>query len=93
MSIRCLDENERAEWPKLARRIDVELAGKTEAQLLEILEGFKCEVEKAEIACLVAERRLRKRGNEEFHNPMPTRKAVEAVQLAFPKFSPKMVRL
>lgn len=93
MAIRRLNERERVEWVELAKEINRKFEKANKAVLLEEMERAKCEVERAEVVVLVLERLLRKKGDNDYHNPIPTRKAVEAVSLAFPKFHPKVAAI
>jgi len=93
MPIRRLNDKEKKAWPKIAEDFDKSLNGMTKRQLLAAFETAKSAAEQAEIPCLVIEKRLRALGYEEYLNPMPARKAAEAVRLAFPKFEPRVATL
>ncbi len=93
MGIRRLSNQEQVEWVSLAKDTASKLTGATEQQLLAEMERRRCEVEMKEVEMLTIEMLLRGLGNDDFHNPLPTRKACEAMRLAFPDFSPNVASL
>jgi hypothetical protein len=91
--IRRLSDDEKIQWVKYAKEIETILSGQSKNDLLRALEEAHCKAEKAEIPCLVIEHLLALQGDMEHHNPIPTRKAVEAVKLAIPDFKPRLAAL
>ncbi len=90
MAIRKLSEQEKTDWVNLANQCHRDHKNDTKEQLLFQMEHYQCEIEKAELMKMVLDNILRRKFKDtEYHIPIPTRKAVEAMELAFPKYEPR----
>ncbi len=91
MAIRKLNHVEEVEWVDMAHGYANKISKAKKADLLEEAERLQCQIELAELQLMVVERRLRQLGANPWLNPLPARKAVEAMALAFPRFKQKFM--
>jgi hypothetical protein len=90
MSIRQLDHVEKVAWVDMAHGYANKISKAKKTDLLEEAERLQCQMELAELQLMVVDRRLRQLGANPWLNPLPKRKAVEAMALAFPRFKQKI---
>lgn len=93
MAIRKLTEMEKVRWVDMAHGYANKISEAKKTDLLEEAERLQCTKELAELQLMVVDRRLRQLGHTSYLNPLPTRKAVEAMKLAFPKFKQLICKL
>lgn len=95
---RKLNDKEKKDWKEFALTIQDHIKDMTDEELVEFFEGAMCDMESQEISVIVAEWELVKRAKKQrIHfrilNALPTRKAIEAVKLAFPRYKENFLNL
>lgn len=98
LSIRKLNDKEKRDWKEYALHIHATIQELSDEELVDFFEEAMSEVEQQEIAVLVTECELIKRAKKQniqyrILNALPSRKAVEAVKLAFPRYKANSIHL